>query len=51
MFIKIISSMAALVSQSHLFFSLLAATAAKKTMGYRCVNAGRVLSQVGASIL
>ncbi len=51
MFIKIISNMAALVSHSRLFFSLFAATTAKKTVGYRCVNADHVLSQAGASIL
>lgn len=51
MFIKTVSSMAALVSQSNLLFSLLAAITAKKTVGYQCVNAAHVLSQAGASIL
>lgn len=48
MFIKTVSSMAALVSHSRVLFSLLAASTVKKTAEYRCVKAAHVLSKTGA---
>lgn len=48
MFIKTVSSMAALVSHTRVSFSLLAASTVKKTIGCRCVKVAHVLSKTGA---